>query len=100
MSRLTPELYKPEDIILNHFDDTRDMYIVAKGECLVNVLDEQNRWNYASKNLRISSYFGEISMIYGCRRTCTIVSKKYTTVARLSYPKFKEINTEFPEFQE
>jgi hypothetical protein len=39
-------------------------------------------------------------MIYGCKRTATVVSRKYTTLAILSKPKFTMITTEFPRFKE
>ena len=36
-------------------------------------------------------------MIYGCQRTATVISKKYSTLAMLSKANFKEISTEYPE---
>jgi CRP-like cAMP-binding protein len=76
------------------------MYMIAKGECIVNIRDENNKMIKKFKVLVTSDYFGEISMIYGCRRTATITSKKYTTLAMLPRAKFKDIQTEFPEMPE
>jgi CRP-like cAMP-binding protein len=60
------------------------MYIIARGECVVNIRDEKNKLLKKYKILRPSEYFGEISLIFGCKRTATIVSRKYTTLAKLS----------------
>ncbi len=49
------------------------------------------------KILRIGAYFGEIALIYGCRRTCTVISRKYSTLAKLPFHDFREILTELPE---
>lgn len=51
----------------------------------------------SNKAIRVGSYFGEIAMIYGCRRTCTIISRKYSTLAVLTFAKYREISTEFPD---
>lgn len=38
---LTTELKQPEDVIIKHFDDTSDMYMISKGEVVVNLIDER-----------------------------------------------------------
>lgn len=76
------------------------MYMIAKGECIVNIRDENNKMIKKFKTLMTSDYFGEISLIYGCKRTATVTSKKYTTLAMLPRNKFKDIQTEFPEMLE
>ena len=45
-------------------------------------------------------FFGEISMIYGCNRTATVKSFKYSTLAKLAKDKYKEILIEFPTLQQ
>jgi CRP-like cAMP-binding protein len=76
------------------------MYIIARGECIVNIRDEKNKLIKNFKVLGPSDYFGEISLIYGCKRTATIVSRKYTTLAKLTKDIYTEINTEFPKIRE
>jgi CRP-like cAMP-binding protein len=76
------------------------MYIVARGECIVNIRDEKNKMMEKFKILGVSDYFGEISLIYGCKRTATIVSRKYTTLGKLSRQMFSEITTEFPKLKD
>lgn len=43
VSNLTTELAKPEDVIIENFADTTDMYIVAKGEVYVNIVDDKKK---------------------------------------------------------
>jgi len=64
--KMATQLNQPEDIVIQQFDDTTDMYFIAKGECSVILIDEKKKAH--EKSLRIGDYFGEISMIYGCKR--------------------------------
>lgn len=50
--------------------------------------------------LRPGDFFGEISMIYGCNRTATVKSFKYSTLAMLTKAQYKEILIEFPSLQD
>lgn len=85
---------------MHQYGDCNDMYIIARGECIVNIKDENNRVLKNYRILTVSDYFGEIGLIYGCKRTSTIVSRKYTTLAKLTKAKFNVITTEFPKFKE
>ena len=76
------------------------MYLVARGECVVNIRDENNKIVKNFKILGPADYFGEIGLVYGCKRTATVVSRKYTTLAKLSKSKFNMIVTEFPRLKE
>jgi CRP-like cAMP-binding protein len=73
---------------MHQFGEDNDMYLIARGECIVNIRDEKNKIIKNHKILQVSDYFGEISLIYGCKRTATVVSRKYTTLAKLTKAKF------------
>jgi CRP-like cAMP-binding protein len=75
------------------------MYLIAKGACEVSIIDEKKN-RQRLKTLRPSDYFGEISMIYDCKRTATVTSMKYSTLAMLKKDFYKEILIEFPNLQE
>jgi CRP-like cAMP-binding protein len=64
------------------------MYLVARGECVIHIKDENNKTIKNFKVLGVADYFGEIGLIYGCKRTASVVSRKYTTLAKLSKAKF------------
>ena len=50
--------------------------------------------------MRPGDYFGEIGLIYGCNRTATVKSGKYSTLAMLTKTHYKEILIEFPSLQQ
>ena len=91
-------LIEPEDVIVKQFEETNDFYLIAKGACHVNIIDEKKKDRYL-KTLRSSDYFGEISLIYGCNRTATVKSTKYSQLAKLKKVDYQEILIEFPGLQ-
>jgi hypothetical protein len=60
------------------------MYFIAKGEAAVNILNDNKKIKNSRRILKVNEYFGEISMVYGCKRTAEVISTKYTTLAKLS----------------
>jgi CRP-like cAMP-binding protein len=62
-----------------------DMFFISKGDCAVNIKDEEGKLHIAVSLLTEGDHFGEISMLYRCKRTATIVSRNYNTMARISY---------------
>ena len=99
ISKFETILIEPEDVIVKQFEETSDLYLIAKGECQVSIIDEKKK-ERKLKKLRHSDYFGEISLIYGCNRTATVVSTKYSQLAKLTKEDYKDILIEFPELQE
>ena len=83
ISKFITELSEPEDEVVKQFEETNDMFLIAKGQCKVMVTDQKKNV-YFLKNVRPGDYFGEISMIYGCKRTASVISTKYSTLAKLS----------------
>ena len=63
--------------------------------------DESARLSRAQeKILRPGSYFGEISLVYGCKTTAKITAKKYCTLAKLTKLEFKNVTTQIPRLLE
>jgi len=44
------------------------------------------------RSLIDSDHFGEIALIYDCKRSCTVVSQNYCTLATISRPDFSEVD--------
>lgn len=99
ISKFKTQLREPQDIVVQQFDETDQMFLIAKGACEVSITDEKKNKQHL-KNLRPGNYFGEISLIYGCQRTADVVSSKYSTLAMLNKVNYKEILIEFPDLQE
>jgi CRP-like cAMP-binding protein len=86
-------------------DDFKDddmetcMYFIGKGNCQVRVRDPNGQDQKIAPLLREGDHFGEIGMIYLCRRTATVTAKNYNTFARIVRGRYKEMISEFPEYE-
>ena len=78
--QLSIETYKPEDTIVTQGDNPDNIYFIAKGGCNVYV---RNRAGLKTKaNVLISGdYFGEVAILNGGKRTATVRSNNYSTLA-------------------
>mmetsp|Transcript_13955 Transcript_13955/g.16170 ORF Transcript_13955/g.16170 Transcript_13955/m.16170 type:complete len:162 (-) Transcript_13955:711-1196(-) len=78
-------------------DKDINMYFIAKGEFNVYVQFQTNSKPTNVRQLQVGDHFGEISMIYKCKRTATVISNKYATLGYISKPDFKEIVFKFQD---
>jgi CRP-like cAMP-binding protein len=49
--------------------------------------------------LEEGDHFGEIQLVYGCRRTATVISRNYNTLAKMIQARYTELIAEFPEYE-
>lgn len=59
------------------------MFFLARGDCEVRVTNEKKK----EKTVRIlkpGHLFGEVALLYNCKRTATVISKNYCTMAKLN----------------
>ena len=61
------------------------MYFIQEGDCIINIKDEKGNEYISEKILIEGDHFGEVAMIYQCKRTASVVSRNYNTMARLQY---------------
>jgi len=74
------------------------MYFVSKGDCAVNIKDRKNQHHTAWGLLTEGDHFGEISLLYKCPRTASIVSRNYNTITRITYDKYRDVSNVFPKY--
>lgn len=81
------------------------MYFISKGSCIVkvktqNVIDmgtgTEGDEDFVDpvkviSELRAGDHFGEIALIYGCKRTASVETKNYSTLAQLTKAEFTEL---------
>ena len=96
--KLVTVLSVPEDYFFRQDDESTDMYFIAKGECTVTIKDYKRREHKSFKVLKPGDHFGEISLIYGCRRTATVNSRNYSTVGKISKDLVMQIQSDNPGF--
>lgn len=84
-------------------DPSKDaMFFISKGSCLVSVRDKFND-RFESKTVRIieeGSQFGEISMLYRCRRSATVTSIYYLQCAKITRDNYEELTVIYPHLNE
>mmetsp|Transcript_3368 Transcript_3368/g.2241 ORF Transcript_3368/g.2241 Transcript_3368/m.2241 type:complete len:88 (+) Transcript_3368:60-323(+) len=80
--------------------------MIAQGQCQVIIkdgLEEPTERQLAKDGLKVlhpSDIFGEISMIFGCKRTARVIARKYSNLGKLYRDSFKELSLYFPEINE
>lgn len=66
------------------------MYFLARGDAMVFMKDKQGK-EYKLKTLSPGAHFGEIAMIFQTKRTASVISGNYSTFAKLTQEKYKEL---------
>ena len=83
VSKLSTVFSTPEESIFHQDDNSDGIYYIAIGDCAVNIRNQQREELIAVRLLVEGDHFGEIGTIYDCKRTATIVSRNYNTMAVL-----------------
>lgn len=75
--KLGTSLCSPEAFILTQDEEYNEkdikMYYLGKGKCFVNVRDESGHEHEAVRILQEGQHFGEVAMIYKCKRTASVI---------------------------
>jgi CRP-like cAMP-binding protein len=88
----------PEEDVITMGEAGNEMFYITQGDCLVNFQDLRGRVLRAQRLLVEGDHFGEICLAYRCKRTATVVSRNYNTMARLTYHRFRNLINEFPTY--
>ena len=120
VSKMQTLLVEPDYVVIQNLKSGDDeMFLIAKGECMARVLDD-NEDDYLSDSeeeqdaehapkkpmsnepriLRPGHIFGEIAVLFGCERSAQATAAKYSTLAVLNRAAIKEIHLEIPEFKD
>ena len=95
LNNLKTKPFWPEDKIIRQGDAGTCMYFLSRGEWNVFITDE-NKISKNIKTLELGDYFGEVSAIKKCKRTASVISKNYTTLAELLNSEFDDICDKYP----
>jgi len=90
------EVVKQDDMNDNN-EEEPGMFFVGSGHCKVIVRDHNGR-EHKMGQLNEGDHFGEIALIYKCKRSATVISSNYNTFARIARSRFREVISEFPEY--
>ena len=104
VDRMGTSLCSPESYVVTQDDDydekTSRMFYLGKGKCFVNVRDESGHEHEGIRILSEGHHFGEVAMIYKCKRTASVICRNYNTLALLAYKAYRELIAEYPEYEE
>ena len=92
-------LATPEEEIIKQGDASNDLFFISQGDCAVFYTDTSGQSHLHENLLTEGDHFGEIALIYRCKRTMTVKSRNYNTMASLSYENYRNLINEFPWFQ-
>ena len=97
--RLRISITSPEEEITTQKEFGTDMYFIAKGDCGVKFMDRRGAVHISETLLTEGDHFGEIALLYRCKRTASVVSRNYNILACIHYSKFKDIIAEYPLYE-
>ena len=99
-------LKQPEEIMCSQNEEMTSendhIYFIAKGKCKVIVKDKFND-RHEEYNVRIlypQMHFGEISMLYRCKRSASVEATNYTTCAQMDRSNYSELLQLYPQMNE
>ena len=87
---IIPHLRCPDDFIVKQDDDAAHFYYIVEGQCKVSIIDHKKQTIELPYTLVTGNYFGEIGLLFNCKRTATVKSVNYCNFARIDKTKFEE----------
>ena len=93
---MAAHLFMPEDFVLMQDETANHIFFLSKGSCNVYVQDVHDQEQLV-RTLENSAIFGELALITHCKRTASVQSKDYCTLAALEKEAFYEMCSNFPD---
>jgi len=100
VSKLGTCFASPEETIMKQNEDSDAMYFITQGDCTVDITDEEKVHHVAIKLLVEGQHFGEIGVVFNTKRTATVISRNYNTMAKLSKEHYKDVVGSYPEYDQ
>jgi CRP-like cAMP-binding protein len=98
LSYLGTFLTTPEEEIIKQGDESEEMFFIIQGDCVLNIIEDNLKSYDAVKVMVEGDHIGEIGLIYRCKRTASVISRNYNTLARLGKERYREMCFNYPEF--
>jgi CRP-like cAMP-binding protein len=98
LSELGTFLTTPEEEIIKQGDEASDMFFIIQGDCVLNIVEDDLKSYDAVKVMVEGDHIGEIGLIYKCKRTASVISRNYNTLAKLGKERFRSMCSQYPEF--
>ena len=89
----------PEEYIIKMDSEADGFYLLIRGECTIELRDKDQQVYTAEKLIVENQHFGEIALIYKCKRTASVLSRNYITMARINRTNFNAIAIDYPDIK-
>lgn len=106
VKRMDTMLKTPESILCQQDDEVTpendEFYFIAKGRCKAMIKDKFNdRFEEIKvRDLEPGMHFGEISILYQCKRSATVIATNYCTCAKITRPNYNELLQIYPNLND
>ncbi|MEH6582601.1 MAG: cAMP-activated global transcriptional regulator CRP [Halioglobus sp.] len=94
------QVHKSKSVIVNEGESSTSLYFILEGSVSVMVEDESDRDNkMVVSYLNAGDFFGEMSLFTDTPevRSAVIVARSQCEVAEISYERFHQIRSQFPD---
>ncbi|CAI2375579.1 unnamed protein product [Moneuplotes crassus] len=97
--KLKTQIHMPEDPIITQGEVAENIFFIGRGECEVSVTNH-NSITDVVKKVKPGDVFGEVALLCGCRRTASVKTTNYSTLAKIDKPTFKDMCVQFPDLKD
>lgn len=89
ISGITPFMQRPDDVVIWIDEEPNNFYFIAEGQCQVSILNHMGKEVNVEPALEQGAFFGELAILFNCKRTATVRSNNYCTFAQINKNIFK-----------
>ena len=100
ISNLDTMVFYPEDEVIAQGETADHMYFINKGDCEVSIINYMSSKPSVVQALHKGELFGELALINGGKRSCTVKALNYCSLAALSADNFLKLIKEYPNILE
>ena len=97
-ARLETHILLPDYTLLTQGEAGDSLFAISKGAVTVLVTDHKGKTS-SIRNLEVGEIFGEVALLCGWKRTATIKTIQYSTIAQLSKQNYDTVCRVYPVFQ-
>jgi CRP-like cAMP-binding protein len=90
------KFHQPDEAVVSFRENSISMFFIASGKCEVEILDEQGVAHLV-RYLRDGDYFGELGLVYNTKRTATVTTSVYSSLAEISKLDFLNLARKYPD---
>lgn len=96
-ARLDTQILLPDYTVVTQGEEDNSLFIISKGEVNVQVTDHRGK-THSIQSLEKGAIFGEVAMLCGCKRSATVKTIHYSSIAQLKKTNYDTVCIVYPSF--